>query len=159
MGAGSFGAGLGGAGFDPVYLPIPQQPVLTPRAVLYDPSVKQYLLTDSNGNKVDVHPIDQIVATRLTMQQGQSASRPDLGTRIRARFAQAAPVRHPQIAYQEVSAELADLISAGDVKLWSVQLLVTPAGAEIVVPTYTNMRDPNTNPNNPSANANSSLSL
>lgn len=157
MGAGDFPAGAGLAGADPVYLPVPPAPPLTPRAVLYDPSVKQYLLRDARGNAIDVHPIDQIVATRLTTQQGQSASAPTLGTQIRAKFALAGPARHQQIAYQEVASALSDLLSNGDVKLWSVSLQIDPSNLrELITAIYTNLRDPNTNPNDPSGNAQTS---
>lgn len=154
MGAGQFGAGQGGAGMDPVYVAISPSPVLPPRAVKYDPSIKQYVLTDSNGNKIDVHPIDQIVATRLTVEQGSSASSPTLGQRIRKLWNRSQPDRYQQIALSECTRVLADLINAGDVKLLSVAVTLDPVnGARVVIPTYVNLRSPATNPRFPDQNA------
>lgn len=142
MGAGDFSSGAGGAGLDPVYLPAPVSAVLPPRAVKYDPFVKQYLLTDANGNAIDVHPIAQIVAMRLTTERGVSASSPDLGTRIRRRFDAAAPTRHKQIAYDEVRATLADLIAAGDILFVGVTVTTDAFSRTIVTASYVNLRDP-----------------
>jgi hypothetical protein len=154
MGIGQFGAGLGGAGQDPVYLPSPPAPVLPPRAVKFDPSVKQFLLFDENGNAIDVHPVDQIVALRLTTEQGQSASSPGLGQRYRVLFNAAQPVRHQDIALKETKRVLQDLIDAGDIKLLSVVLTTDPVNnAKVVIPSYVNLRSPKTDPRYPLANA------
>ena len=143
MGMGDFPAGSGPAGADPVYKPATALPVVGPRAVFYDPSIRQYVLTDASGRPLDVHPIDQIVASRTTSQKNQSTSSPDLGTRILARFKLAPPSRHPQIAYQEMASVLADLITAGDIQLLGVTLTVQPSnGAQIVIPNYINLRNP-----------------
>jgi hypothetical protein len=156
MGAGQFGAGAGGAGMDPVYLAVPPAPFTGPRAVKYDPSIKQYVLTDANGNKIDVHPVDQIVVTRLTVEQGSSASSPTLGQRIRKLWNRSQPARYQQIAQAECTRVLQDLINAGDVKLLSVSVTFDPVnGARVVVPTYVNMRSPLTNPRFPDQNAQS----
>jgi hypothetical protein len=152
MGAGQFAAGAGGAGWDPVYIPAPPNPVLPPRAVKYDPSIKQFVLVDSSGNAIDVHPVDQIVALRLTTEQGQSASSPKLGTRIRALINGAAPAKHQQIARSEVLRVLKDLLDAGDIKLIDVVATTNATnGAVAFVISYTNLRDPLTDPRYPLA--------
>lgn len=145
MGAGDFPAGAGIAGFDPVYLPVPAAAIVPPRAVKYDPSVKQFLLTDSNGNPTDVHPVDQIVALRLTSEQGQSKSVPGLGTRIRVRFQASPPSKRQQIAFDEVSTQLDDLIKAGDVLLVSVSVATNLNATSVVVASYVNLKSPKLN--------------
>lgn len=159
MGAGDYGAGAGIAGADPVYIAPAVAPVLRPRAALYDPTIKQFVLTDANGNAIDVHPVDQMVAIRLTTEQGASGSSPTLGQRIRARFALAAPTRHLQIAFSEVSNTLSDLVAAGDVILVSVELSRNVNGAQVVIPTYVNLRHPDTNPQFPLQNATSATQV
>lgn len=141
MGAGQFGCGLGPCGADPVYIPAAATPVLARRAVKYDPSIKQWVLLDASGNQIDVHPVDQMVAVRLTVEQGQSASSPTLGQRIRARINAAAPARHQQIALEECTRALQDLIDAGDVLLLSVVRSFDPVnGAVVFIPSYVNVR-------------------
>lgn len=138
MGMGDFPAGFGPAGVDPVYKPAPPSIVSPPAAIFYDPSIRQY------NPAVIVDPIDQIVASRCTSQKNQSASSPDLGTRLRSRFAQTPPSQHAQIAFQEFTAVLADLIAAGDVTLLGVKLnRFASNGAEVAIPNYVNNRNPN----------------
>lgn len=150
MGMGDYPMGLGLAGADPVYKPVPPALVLVPRAVKYDPSIKQYVLFDVNGNAIDVHPVDQIVAIRLTTEQGQSASSPLLGTRIRSLCRAAAQARHQQIAQSEVNRVLKDLIDAGDAKIISVVAQRNPINmAEIFIVTYVNLRAQLVNPRYP----------
>jgi len=150
MGLGDFTLGQGLMGHDPVYILVPPAPVLVPRAVKYDPSIKQYDLFDNNGNAIDVHPVDQIVAIRLTTEEGQSGSSPTLGTRIRKLCRAAAPPRHQQIALTECKRVLKDLLDAGDVKLISVVVSRNPVnGAEIFIITYLNVRALSVNPRYP----------
>jgi hypothetical protein len=151
MPMGDFPAGAGPAGADPVYKPAPQNPPQPAAAIFYDPSIKQYDPT------IAVHPIDQIVASRCTAQKNQSASSPDLGTRIRARFAAAPPSQHMQIAYQETSNALADLISAGDIQLVGVTLTRSNTGAQVVIPNYVNLRTSGASPAYPLPGAPTSL--
>ena len=154
MGAGQFGAGAGGAGQDPVYLAVPPSAVLPPRAIKYDPTIKQYVLRDANGNAIDVHPIDQIVVSRWTTEQGQSASSPLLGQRLRKLFAVTAPARKPQVANAEMQRVVQDLINAGDIRYLGTVLRVDPVNnSTVVVPSYVNLRDPLTDPRYPTQNA------
>lgn len=140
--AGMYPAGFGPAGLVPPYVgPAVLAPVL-PRSVYYNPSTKQLQLVDAFGNAIDMHPVDQIVVIRLTTEQGASASVPALGQRIRARCAVAAPSKYQQIAQQEVTSELQDLIDAGDVRLVSVvQTKNSANGALAFVIAYRNLRN------------------
>lgn len=156
MGAGNFRAGAGIAGVNPVIRTAPLLPLVTPRAIFYDPSVRNYDPSVSDGQGGGIHPIDQIVATRLTIEQGTSASNPTLGMRVRARFNGAAPDQHQAIAQQEVQIALADLLAAGDVLVLSVVLATDPSnGAQGITVNYQNMRDPRVNPRYPAQNARS----
>lgn len=156
MGAGQYGCGVGPCGADPVYVPQSPSPVVPPRAVKYDPSVKGFVLTDANGNAIDVHPVDQMVAVRWTWEEGVSASSPTVGQRIRARMAVSAPNKWLSIAVDEFNLAVADLVTAGDVKVLGVVQTVNPTnGAVVFVPSYVNLRDPNTDPRYPLANAQS----
>jgi phage gp46-like protein len=142
MGAGSFPAGLGGAGLDPVYLPTPAAQPLPPRALFYDPRLRQFSLTDALGNQFDVHPVDQIVALRLTSYQGQSTSQTTLGTRLRTISQGLSPDRAQQLAQTEVQRVLQDLIDAGDIRLISVVADVSVYSRTQFAVTYVNLRDP-----------------
>jgi hypothetical protein len=148
MGAGDFPAGTGGAGIDPNYVPAVVAPFL-PRAVKFDPFLKQYVLTDVNGNLIDVHPIDQIVATRLTTEAGASASAPTLGTLLRAIVARQPAAKITQLAYNEVARVLADLITNNDILLVSVVADTHTRGRNLFAVTYVNLRDPATSPRFP----------
>jgi hypothetical protein len=136
--AGTFPAGFGPAGVSPPYVSIPPSPLVPPRAVKYDPSIRQYVLYDNLGNLTDVDPVDQIVATRATVEQGQSGSNPSLGQRIRARWRIAAPSQKLAIAQQEIKTEFKDLTDAGDIAILSVVLKQNAAGANVVVFAYKN---------------------
>ncbi len=142
MGAGSFPAGLGGAGYDVVYQPAAVAPAQSPRSLFYDPKIKQFVLVDANGSPMDVHPIDQIVAMRLTMYVGQSPSAVAVGTKFRAISSGFTPDRAQQMAKQEVDRVLRDLVQAGDVRVSAVSADVTVRGRVQIAVTYVNMRDP-----------------
>lgn len=143
MGFGSFGLGTSSFGADPVYVPSPAAAETYPRAVLYDPRVRQFVLVDQFGNNTDVHPVDQIVAIRLTSFEGQSASAPDLGTRLRNLSQGLTQDKAQTVAYQEVTRVLLDLLNAGDVVLVSVIADLSFYGRASYAVTYVNTRDPN----------------
>lgn len=142
MGLGSFGLGTSPLGADPVYRPVKPTPPLLPRAVKYDPVIRQFVLLDQYGNATDVHPVDQIVALRLTSYEGQSMSETDLGTRLRTISSGLAPKRAQQLATAEVKRVLQDLLDAGDVKLVSVIADVSVYSRAMFAVTYVNLRDP-----------------
>lgn len=144
MPMGDFPAGFGPSGVDPVYKPVPQDAVKPAAAIFYDPSVRQY------DPSKPVHPVDQIVASRCTAQKNSSSSNPDLGTRLRARFALAPLSQHPTIAYQEMASVLSDLISAGDISLIGVKFVLDPVTKrQTVLPNYRNLRTSGASPSTP----------
>jgi hypothetical protein len=153
MGAGNYAAGLGPAGFDPPLVPgfvLPPPPLA---AIYYDPSIRQYVLTDANGNPLSMDPIDQIVVTRWCTQQGQSTSDPGLGTKLKARFAAADPSKYQSIANDEFTSRVSDLVSSGDVLVARVVYSRLISGANIVQGYYVNLRSQRTNPRNALASA------
>jgi len=139
MGAGTFPA-FGPAGFDPVYNPASAAPPISARALKYDPSIRQFVLLDERGNAIDVDPVDQIVAIRLTTFVGQSGSQPTLGTRLLQITASTAPDRIPQAARSEVARVLSDLVASGDVRLVSVNTFNGENGRYIFTVSYANLR-------------------
>jgi hypothetical protein len=134
--------GSGSMGSDPVYLPAAVAGPLTPRAVFYDPNLKQFVLLDASGNAIDVHPVDQIVAMRLTGYQGQSPSAPDVGTRFRRITQGMPPAKAQQLATSEANRVLADLIAAGDITIQSVATDLSVYSRVMIAVTYVNLRDP-----------------
>jgi hypothetical protein len=144
MPLGDFPAGEGPAGVDPVYKPATPDAVVPAAAIFYDPSIRQYDPT------TPVHPVDQIVASRTTAQKNSSSSNPDLGTRLRARFALAPLSQHPTIAYQEMAGVLSDLIAAGDIQLIGVKFVIDPVTKrQTVMPNYRNLRTSGASPSAP----------
>ena len=156
MGAGDFPAGAGGAGYDPPYVPPAPVPPFLPRASFFDPSINQFLGQDEDGTNIDMHPVDQIMALRLTTLQGQSKSLTTLGTRLGIICARLQTAKLPQTAYNEVKSVVQDLIDNGDVILVSVTLdPASSPGKNIFDIAYVNLRDPKTNPRFPLTNTRS----
>lgn len=152
MGLGSFPLGTSPLGLDPVYKPAPAAPPIGPRAVKYDPSIRQFVLVDALGNAVDVHPVDQIVALRLTTYQGQSPSEADLGTKLRQISASGlSAARAQDAANAEIARVLQDLTDAGDILLRSTVSDFSVPGRAMFAVTYVNLRDPNNNKRYPTA--------
>jgi hypothetical protein len=145
MGAGSFPAGYGPAGFDPAFVPDVRPAPFMPRALVYQPTTQRFELFDKNGNQVDIHPVDQIVAVRCFIERGSSPSNPTLGDRLRALTARKDPRQVPQIALQEVRRLLGDLVTAGDIKVTSVYVDQSIPGRKQFAITYVNLRDPTVN--------------
>lgn len=152
MGAGSFPAGRGRAGFDPAYLPPAPQVITLPRALEYDPSIRGYTM-NADGTFVDLHPVDQQVAFLLFPEQGSVPSENDLGTRLRKRLERCDPAQIPNIALDEVRTALKAPIAAGDVLLVSVTTDATVRGRVITKVIYVNLRLPTLNPLQPLASA------
>lgn len=149
MGAGSFGAGLGHAGMDPLILLAPPPVIVTPRALKFDPRTKQFV-RNADGQMADVHPIDQAVAFLLWVEQNSVPSRPSLGARVRARTARADPRLIPGIVTDEVTTTLRPLANRGDITLLSVVVdTATNPGLVAYAATYVNLRDPALNPRAP----------
>lgn len=143
MGAGTFSAGSGGAGVDPGYVPPPPPAYTLPRALKFDPSVRQFV-QNADGSMADIHPVDAQVAYLLFFEAGSSPSQPTLGTRIRQRTTRVNPKQVPAIVLDEVRSALGKLIAAGDVRLVTVTVDQTSPGAIFYTVSYVNLRDPAT---------------
>lgn len=141
MGAGSFPAGEGFAGFDPGYTP-PAAPLAlrTPVAIEYDPATRTYVVQASDGTLVEIHPIDQQVAILLTIEDGSVPSTTGTGARFRKLVARADPANIPGIALNEAKRVLADLITSGDIELVSVTTDTSVPGRVYIYVEYKNLR-------------------
>lgn len=140
MGLGSFPLGSGGLGLDPVYKPAAVAPPAMPRAMLYDPRLKQFVLLDVNGIPTDVHPVDQIVAMRLTRYVNDSPSDKNSGTRLRLLAPLMTDANAQKIATTEISRVLGDLITAGDIRFLGVVADLSVYGRAAFAPSYINLR-------------------
>lgn len=152
MGAGSFPAGFGPAGADPVYVAGAVIPPVLPRALKFDPQTRRFV-QNADGSMADIHPVDQQVIFLLFFERGSIPSQPTLGTRLRARIERLDPRKVPGVALDEVKQALNPLILAGDVRLVSVVSDTTFPARGLFVVTYVNLRDPATNILTPLANA------
>lgn len=143
MGLGSFGLGTGVLGADPVYVSAAVAGPVFPRALLYDPRLRQFVLLDPiTGNAIDVHPVDQIVAIRCTTYEGQVGSDPTLGHRLRTITSGMTQQKAQQAAEAEFNRILADLVQAGDISIQSVVADVSVYSRGQFAITYVNLRDP-----------------
>ena len=150
MGAGSFPAGMGGAGVDPSYVPLSAPAYTPPRALMFDPRVRQFV-QNADGSMADVHPVDAQVVYLLFFEAKSSPSQPALGTRIRKRITRVNPKQIPAIVLDEVKTTLGKLIAAGDITLVSVTVDQNSPGAVFYTVSYVNLRDPATDVRNPLA--------
>ena len=82
MGAGSFPAGSGPAGFDPIAEGVPVN-VLTPQALRYEGSSRDWALAD-DGNYRAVHWVEQAFAIGCLTRRGSNKSSPDVGNDVHA---------------------------------------------------------------------------
>jgi hypothetical protein len=139
MGTGLFAAGLGRAGTDPVYVPAIATPPTLPAAVKWDPNARQWV-QNADGTMAAVHPVDQIVALRLTLEEGSVPSARSVGNNVRRRIARVAPARVPSIIADEVRLVLSDLIANGDVRVVSITVDQTMPGRVTFAVTYLNLR-------------------
>ena len=69
MGAGSFGAGSGPAGLDPVAITSPVTATLTPAAPYLDLKLKNFKL-NADGSFAAQHPVDQAVQWSFAIRRG-----------------------------------------------------------------------------------------
>lgn len=81
-GAGSFPAGVGLAGADPVADPSLRSTSTPPAATLFDLTSRSFPV-DEQGRLRAIHPVDQGVALALGVGQGGIANVPELGHRLR----------------------------------------------------------------------------
>lgn len=120
MGAGSFGAGIGPAGSDPVTVSPAAVPPTTTDTPFFDPFALVYPF-DSTGELETTHPVWQRVALALGIRRGALRSTPDVGIPLE-RLRLATDLTAQREADGAVRVALADLLSAGDIDLVAVSV-------------------------------------
>lgn len=143
MGAGSFAAGLGRAGHDPIATPGPSEFDEVAGSPKFDPLTKTYPATDDGGVE-EVDPIWQEIAHRLGIPLGALSFAPDLG--IDAEAIKNATASNAQRTVEDtVKRALGPMIPNGDVELVRVVLALPWSGKwEAWVK---NLRDPESDTN------------
>lgn len=136
MGAGSYEAGAGGAGEDPVADPSTPRAVTMPRAAKFDAASKAFPF-DDDGRLQDAHPVDQEVALALWVVAGTLASAPELGHGLRSVRLDSARKKAVEDA---VRLALAALLSRGDIEVLGIESASPQRGALAVEVTYRNLR-------------------
>lgn len=138
MGAGSFGAGIGPAGFDPL-TETPPEILTLPPGVRYDPGARTFPFGTDGGIEA-AHPVDQYVALVCTIARGSLAACPDAGIDLdRIRKAPADTVQ--AVVTDEVHRALADGIARGDLLFTGAPILETGDELQWAVH-YVNLRLP-----------------
>lgn len=137
MGAGSFAAGLGLAGLDP--LPPQNQPrnVSPPAALYFDGASKGFPL-DSNGHYLSIHPVDQAVALALLVKLGSLASAPEMG----AAFASITKILPSTVATATgyANTALQTFVTNQQIKILDIAVTTgSPKGSFSVTVTYINL--------------------
>jgi hypothetical protein len=141
MPAGSYGAGSGGAGFDPLFVSDSTLGAPT-RALRYDLATRRFV-EDGAGGFVDIHPVDQKVALLLGTEQGSLPSVATMGQRYRARVNGIDPRLIPAVVLDETRVTLAALLTAQDIELLDVKTdAASFRGRVVIAVTYRNLRDP-----------------
>ena len=84
MGAGSFPAGFGPTGLDPLPPPPRARDVTPPAALWFDGATQDFLLDRSTGLYVPLHPVDQRVALALLVNLGSLSGAPAVGAAFRS---------------------------------------------------------------------------
>jgi hypothetical protein len=136
-GAGSFPAGSGPCGLDPLSPPPPPRSVTPPAALRFD-GQSQDLLLDSSGHYLAIHPIDQQVALALLIGLGTIGSAPTVGAAFRqiTRITNATQTQATNMA----RAALAALVSAKKIQITDITVEVSlPQGATLIAVTYLNL--------------------
>lgn len=139
MGIGSFPAGMGPAGGDPI--PDPSAPIFKPpiQAAKFDIGTKTQVQA-SNGTLVSVHPVDQEVNLRLGIEEKQIASAVTVGHRIRQITRSGGPDVQSRVI-DAVNIALADPLARKDIKILGVDVdAKTVRGRIVVAVNYLNLR-------------------
>ena len=139
MGAGSYAAGTGFAGADPV---APFSAVVTsstPQAVMFDIGSRT-LVQNADGTMKAVHPVDQEVMLCLGVEAGKVSSVPDLGHRIK-RIARAGGPSVVANVQDAVKLALANVLKRKDIQINRIDVDVTTVRGRIVAAVeYLNLR-------------------
>lgn len=120
MGAGSYAAGLGLAGHDPLETPEPVATSTGAGSPKFDPLTKTYPLT-ADGGVEEVDPIWQEIAHRLGIPLGALAFAPDVGIDV-DRIRQATRENAQRTVEDVVRGALAPMIARGDAEVVRVVL-------------------------------------
>lgn len=138
MGFGSSPFGIGLFGADVVTASSTRLTV-PPQAAMYDLKTKAFPLDEDDGTIVSVHPIDQIVALRVSMPLGTIKSLPTLGHEF-AKLSRLAPDKVQPAAERLVTAMYADLVKRGDITILGVRTATPVRGNNQVGIDYVNNR-------------------
>ncbi len=135
-GAGTAGAGVGPAGFEP--LPTSDGTTSsTPTALLFDPNTRDFRKA-ADGRFVSVHPVDQEVALALSLLEGDLGSASSLGNRLR-RIARAGGPSLQSGVEDIVTLALQRLLERDAISVLDI-LIQTPVRGQILIAvTYENL--------------------
>ena len=136
-GAGSFAAGMGPAGFDPVADPTPPRAVTPPRALLFQLDGFDFPL-DAAGLYQSIHPTDQWVALQVGLIFGTVGTSPTAGSRLRSITHVGAPSTQRE-AQDAIRIALADKVNTGSIRINGIDYESTPFGGFKVALLYDNL--------------------
>lgn len=139
MGAGTYAAGVGPAGFDPVgaWTVRSTSPAVTP---LFDPYTRDFPFAPTGGDFLAVHVVVQEACLALGIPLGSMASAPKLGIDVkRIRSTRAADI--PAVCRDEVERCLSRLIERKDLRIKEIRAEAGGGrvGLEVDI---VNLRDP-----------------
>ncbi len=136
MPLGSYPAGIGPAGYDPVVPPYAPRNVRPPVSLRFDGTTRDFPI-DAHGFYGEVDPVDQAVALALMINEGVIAAVPDLGNRLR-RITRVSPAVAKTTAEDYVRLALSSLIAAKSVSIEKLEVQ-TRRGVILVAVTYRNL--------------------
>lgn len=141
MPAGTYPAGTGFAGADPItYSPLNTAPriVGSNSSVLYDLATKS-VPRDANGFVKRTHWVDQAVSLAMGVQKGDLPSSPTIGNRLR-RIKRASGEKLVSEVEDAVNEALFDLVSRGDITILAIAVNSAVRSQIIVAVSYVNLR-------------------
>lgn len=137
-GAGSYGAGMGPAGFDPVADPSAPRRVTPPRALLFQLNGFDFPL-DDDGLYQAVHPVDQWVALQVGVSLGAIGTSATAGNRLRRITHVGAPSTQREVE-DAIRIALAAKVNDGSIRIDAIEYEAKSFGGFKVALTYTNLR-------------------
>jgi phage gp46-like protein len=108
---------------------------------MYDAALRDFPLA-ANGDLQRVHWVDQKVALKLAIAEGDVAGTPTLGSRLRE-LKRGAPAQLQRRAEDAVSLALQQMVTAREIQVVSVVATSPSRGKLLVVVTYRNLLLPN----------------
>lgn len=139
-GAGSFPAGFGPAGVDPLPVPFgtaPPRSVVPPAALWFDGATQDFLLDPTTGLYVPLHPVDQQVALALLVNLGSVSSATGVGAAFRS-ITRITPSTKTQVT-RAASNALASLVQARLVQVDDIAVSLLAFGGFAVAVSYENL--------------------